>query len=118
MTEIKKNLDAAISNLDEIINTTHCGYCKMIIGDAREILTQYEGLMDKAEKMDELSQQQRTFLTETNNKANEMISQYMTVQTPSTSTGMGSRLNGRVQKIQSRPVVKMLFGDVFDIFKS
>lgn len=118
VSDIKKKLDSAISDLTEIIDTTTCGYCKMIIGDAKQILTDYEGLMEKAEVMDRLSSQQKAFLQETSTKADEMIAQYTGGQSQTTATGVGSRVNGRVQKMQNRPVVKMLFGDVFDIFKS
>lgn len=111
-------VDAAIADLTEIIDTTHCGYCKMIIGDAREILTQYEGLMDKAAKMDEISQQQKAFLSETNSKANEMISQYTGQPVPVTSNTGGSRMGSRLQKVQNRPMVKMIFGDMFGFFQS
>lgn len=144
MAEIKQNLDSAIANLTEIIDTTHCGYCKAIVGDAREILTSYESLMDKAEKVDQISREQKAFLTETNNKADEMINSYALPHTapspqqtirPMSRGGMmprpnimgnimggnGGIMNGmmpngrRMSKMMSRPMINQFFGDFFNM---
>lgn len=126
--DIKTKLDIAIANLTEIIDTTHCGYCKAIIGDARNILTGYEGLMDKAEELDRIQREQNTFLSETSQKADEIIqskmsqSAYSPEQTRQVTMPGGplmSRLQTRrpISMIQSQVknrggIIKNIFGDM------
>lgn len=73
MEDTKQKLDKVINNLNEIIDTTHCTYCKEIMGDAEKILTQYESIMDKAEELDRIQSERNEFLNKTNEQADEII---------------------------------------------
>lgn len=103
--DTKTHIDNAVNELTQIIDTTHCGYCKAIVGDARNILTKYESVMEQAEELDHIQRNQNEFLDQTSLQASKVIEQYkqpvMTQNDPSpeSSPGMvpGARFGGRIQ---------------------
>lgn len=109
MEEIKEEE----SRLTAIIDKTHCGYCKEIVGSARDILKTYAEIIDKAEKLDEIKQSQTAYLGGIKDKADEMINAY-NPSTKAQATGgrAMNRLQGPLKRVQSRKIFNQYFGDL------
>ncbi|MEM3290250.1 MAG: hypothetical protein QW046_01885 [Candidatus Micrarchaeaceae archaeon] len=60
-------------SVQEIIDTTECGYCKEIFGDVKKIIDTYMEIMDKADQMYSLASKQKKYLSEINKKAEQLI---------------------------------------------
>ncbi|MEM5772582.1 MAG: hypothetical protein QXO65_03670 [Candidatus Aenigmatarchaeota archaeon] len=60
-------------SVQEIIDTTECGYCKEIFGDVKKIIDTYMEIMDKADQMYNIASKQKKYLSEVNKKAEQLI---------------------------------------------
>ncbi len=121
MEDNKQRLNDVINELSDIIDTTHCTYCKEIMGDAEKILTQYTTIMDKAEELDKIQRERNDFLQKTSDQADEIIQEQQIQHNPPTNNGLlaGSTLRGNrpqlsriASQIQSSPLLNNIFGDM------
>ncbi len=68
MAENKDNTMEYINQAREImqkaIDTTSCGYCKMIVGDSKEILDKYMGIIDDLKYINGLQSTEKKYLND------------------------------------------------------
>ncbi|MEM0325054.1 MAG: hypothetical protein QXW35_04085 [Candidatus Aenigmatarchaeota archaeon] len=72
MTEAEK-IEQIRKAVQEVIDTTECGYCKEIFGDVKKIIDTYMEIMDKADQMYNIASKQKKYLSEVNKKADQLI---------------------------------------------
>ncbi|MEM0099119.1 MAG: hypothetical protein QW525_01575 [Thermoplasmatales archaeon] len=72
MTEAEK-IEQIRKAVQEVIDTTECGYCKEIFGDVKKIIDTYMEIMDKADQMYNIASKQKKYLSEVNKKAEQLI---------------------------------------------
>ncbi|MEM3265462.1 MAG: hypothetical protein QXE05_06130 [Nitrososphaeria archaeon] len=107
--------------VQEVIDTTQCGYCKEIFSDVKKIIDTYQDIQDKANIMYDLASKQKKYLSDVDNKAERLINTQKNYyentepvptpsQTPSPS-GFGSMLglNGVINNTNTRgPIRKFI----------
>lgn len=74
----------ASAKLQAGIEKTKCGYCKMIAGDAKEVIDRYLKIVSDLQEIDVRAQGEKDFLGETQKKVNEVLRPQETEQMVST----------------------------------
>lgn len=72
MSETEK-IEQIRKEVQEVIDTTQCGYCKEIFGDVKNILDTYMSIQDKATKMYDLANKQKRYLSDVDRKAERLV---------------------------------------------
>ncbi|MGC8621952.1 MAG: hypothetical protein ACP5U0_08575 [Caldisphaera sp.] len=72
MSETEK-IEQIRKEVQEVIDTTQCGYCKEIFGDVKNILDTYMSIQDKATKMYDLANKQKKYLSDVDQKAERLV---------------------------------------------
>jgi hypothetical protein len=93
--------------LTKIINESHCGYCKEVIGGARDIIKIWNSIADKAMEIDRLKNERMAFLSDASTGADKLLSKYMPQQTAEKGTTVG----GIAKNIRPVKLAKRWFGD-------
>jgi len=63
----------ASKSLQAGIEKTKCGYCKMIMGDSKEIIDRYLKIVDDLAELDKISSGEKEFLSATQSKVDEVL---------------------------------------------
>ena len=101
--------------LTSMIDKSHCGYCKMYVGDANEILTRYGNIQEDAVILDKIQHGRKEELGEIQASAVRMIQEQLPDNTTQENwTMFPRRQNGPGQRVKSNRFVKWAFGDFFE----
>jgi hypothetical protein len=102
MTDADK-IEKIRKEVQDVINTTECGYCKEIFGDVKNILDTYMDIQDKAMSMYDIASKRKKYLEDVDQKAERLINtqrsyyehaEEVPAQAPSPPSAPSRRLGG------------------------